>query len=489
METLRGLLLSNGDVKSESVFTSEAALDSALTVLEDKGLLGWDRTTNRYDLHPIIRAVVWNNVRIEEKNEILGSLREYFSAMPIVQYSEVDSIDDLKTSIGLFNSLIEMELYNDAYIVFKSNLDKVTLKRLSASRLRIELLSLFFADNLQQSLLLTDSSKQSRVLSSLAQGFLYSGSPAKAIELFSRAKKVGKVDGNYEERATIIFDEVFAHLHVGELQSLDALINSIVVLNEKENKESIRLYALIAFTKSTRIKKGVGALGNKITNNKVLLPTGSSTGSSRSMLNSLMSELSFFGGNYLLSKTMAEEASKAEEANRDERDRVRAIRSLGLVFSYLDNFDKAEDRLFEALKAARVVDLVEEEIQTLTALAELHRRKNELAKAREYLDDIWDYAEEGPYPLFHADALNVLAQIEMDAGNTEDAIKAATKAYELAWCDGPPYAYHYGLENAKELLQKLDAPEPELPPFDPSQFEPMPEMPEIDLEAFLEEEE
>jgi hypothetical protein len=84
-------------------------------------------------------------------------------------------------------------------------------------------------------------------------------------------------------------------------------------------------------------------------------------------------------------------------------------------------------------------------------------------------------------PLFHADALNVLAQIERDAGNTDDAIKAATKAYQLAWCDGPPYAYHWGLEKAKKHLKELDAPFPDMPEFDKSKFEPRPEV-EIDPE-------
>ena len=47
------------------------------------------------------------------------------------------------------------------------------------------------------------------------------------------------------------------------------------------------------------------------------------------------------------------------------------------------------------------------------------------------------------------------------------------------WCDGPPFAYHWGLEKAKAHLAALGAPEPVLPPFDESKYEPMPEI-EID---------
>jgi len=92
---------------------------------------------------------------------------------------------------------------------------------------------------------------------------------------------------------------------------------------------------------------------------------------------------------------------------------------------------------------------------------------------------VWEYAERWPYPLFHADVLNVLAQIGRDVCNTSAAIEAATKAYQLAWCDGPPYAYYWGLIEAQKHLEELGAPLPEMPPFDESKFEPMPEV-EID---------
>jgi hypothetical protein len=85
----------------------------------------------------------------------------------------------------------------------------------------------------------------------------------------------------------------------------------------------------------------------------------------------------------------------------------------------------------------------------------------------------------GPFKLFHSDAYNVMAQIERDAGNHEAAAKAATEAYLLAWCDGPPFAYHWGLQKAKAHLAALGVPEPMLPPFDESKYEPMPQV-EID---------
>ena len=89
---------------------------------------------------------------------------------------------------------------------------------------------------------------------------------------------------------------------------------------------------------------------------------------------------------------------------------------------------------------------------------------------------MWEPCERGPFKLFHADAFNVLAQIECDAGNQEAAVKAAMEAYRLAWCDGPPFAYHWGLQKAKAHLAALGVSEPILPPFDESKYEPMPEV-------------
>jgi hypothetical protein len=143
--------------------------------------------------------------------------------------------------------------------------------------------------------------------------------------------------------------------------------------------------------------------------------------------------------------------------------------------------EAAEERLHHALTRARAVHFVGEELPALTALAELRRRQGNPTQAHDLLEDVWEPAERGPYPLVQADAYNVLARIERDAGNTDAAVEAATEAYRAAWCDGPPYAYHRGLEDAKAHLAALGAPEPNLPPFDESEHDPMPEV-EIDPE-------
>jgi ATP/maltotriose-dependent transcriptional regulator MalT len=120
--------------------------------------------------------------------------------------------------------------------------------------------------------------------------------------------------------------------------------------------------------------------------------------------------------------------------------------------------------------------VVELELPALIAIAELELASGDSVKAKAHLDDVWEAAERGPYPLYQADAFNVLASVAVAEGDEPAAIAAATNAFKAAWCDGPPYAYHWGLQKAKAHLAALDAPEPVLPPFDESKFEPMPEV-------------
>ena len=142
-------------------------------------------------------------------------------------------------------------------------------------------------------------------------------------------------------------------------------------------------------------------------------------------------------------------------------------------------YDQAHDQLTLALAEARSASLILSEMLTLVPLATLQWRRGEPEAACEVLEDVWEPAERGPFPMFHADGLNVLVSIERDADNRDAAVAAAEKAFRLAWCDGPPFAYHWGLEAARKHLGELGAAEPKLPPFDESKFEPMPEV-EID---------
>jgi tetratricopeptide (TPR) repeat protein len=191
---------------------------------------------------------------------------------------------------------------------------------------------------------------------------------------------------------------------------------------------------------------------------------------------SYLAECSLRINDFVKAAARADRAWKLAALHRYERDFILAAVVQGQAALGRGDFAQADERLHHALSRARAVNVVEHELPSLVALAELELRRGQPAESIARLDDVWEAAELGPYPLEQADAYNVLAAIELAANNKPAAIDAATKAYKAAWCDGPPYAYHWGLQKAKAHLAALGAPEPDMPPFDESKFEPLPEV-------------
>lgn len=66
-----------------------------------------------------------------------------------------------------------------------------------------------------------------------------------------------------------------------------------------------------------------------------------------------------------------------------------------------------------------------------------------------------------------------LAHAWLALGETEKARAAALAAYPKAWADGPPYAFHWDLEECRAILRALDEPEPQLPSTRPEDLPPL----------------
>ncbi|MEP7198360.1 MAG: DUF4062 domain-containing protein, partial [Chloroflexota bacterium] len=93
-DTLAALLVGDG-----KPCANETDLDAVLTELEDRGLLGWDKRANRYDLHPIVRGVVWSGLPDDTRNGVFTSLQAHFDSVPKIDEDEVNSLEDLTPAI------------------------------------------------------------------------------------------------------------------------------------------------------------------------------------------------------------------------------------------------------------------------------------------------------------------------------------------------------------------------------------------------------
>jgi hypothetical protein len=475
-DTLAALLIGEGKACAD-----ERELDKVLTELEDRGLIGWDRRANRYDLHPIVRGVVWSGLGDDARRGVYTSLHAHFEAVPMVDdYHEVNSLEDLTPAIELYNTLIGLGRYDDAIRLFFERLDNAMLYRLSASRQRVELLELLFLNGLEQLPHLSGQAAQAFTLNALAIGYQFSGQPGRAAVLYRRHNTIRSEiedDQNLNVGLSNLSDTL---RRSGELRESEVAARRALVMSREQGdrfREAISLYWLGLTLAARSLENESGSALQRA----LRLFIAQSISQSEGLVNSYLAQRALWLGEFAGARSFASRAWQLAHVRSNERDFILAARAQGEAALGLNDLAAAHERLHHALTRARMVSLAEEELPALVALAELRRRQGDVKAARELLDDVWEAAERGPYPLIHADAFNVLAQIERDERNEVKATEAAVKAYRLAWCDGPPFAYHWGLERARGHLRELGVEEPVMPAFDEGKFEPMPVV-EIDPE-------
>jgi tetratricopeptide (TPR) repeat protein len=456
-------------------YTSAQELDRALTELEDRGLIGWDRGANRYDAHPIVRGVVWQFTNAEDRRAVYTALEAHFELMATPEWLRVETLADLTPAIERYHTLVGLGRYDDAFVLFRDRLSSATLYRLAAHRERIAWLERLFPDGVAGLPALTNEDNQGRAFHSLAQSYARSGEPARAVFLFRLGNRIEERTADAVGWQVGLSDLGIALGETGALhKAIDASRKALVLHRELEDEfmEGVTIHNLGRMLGS----KGTDAFARVALRRSRRLFMEQGNGQREGMASAYLGELALQVGDLLRAGTWAKHASELAALQRFERDFIRAALLQGRVALGTGNLLRADEHLHYALTRTRAVNVVEFELPALIAIAELELQRSRLAEAKARLEDVWEAAERGPYPLQQADAFNVLAAIARANSDEPGAIAAATHAFEAAWCDGPPYAYHWGLEKAKAHLAALGAPEPVLPPFDESKFETMPEI-------------
>jgi hypothetical protein len=122
--------------------------------------------------------------------------------------------------------------------------------------------------------------------------------------------------------------------------------------------------------------------------------------------------------------------------------------------------------LHEAIAMARAVGQTDAESETQLALARFHLNQ---------LPDPHHEAER----LAGLGSSDAIAELYLAIDDLDRAKHHALAAYKRYWADGEPYVYRYRLNKSRALLEKLNVPIPNLPPYDPSTRQPFPWEPAV----------
>ncbi|MCA9906067.1 MAG: hypothetical protein KC547_19560, partial [Anaerolineae bacterium] len=373
--------------RAKPIFASHHALDDALTTLEDRGLVGWDRRANRYDLHPIVRGVVWNSVGAAAKRDIYGALETHFSAMPTIDdYLQVESLDDLTPVIELYNALIGQGRYDDAEILFYDRINYATLYRLSAARQRIEMLERLFPDGLDQLPRLSKPDMQAFTLSALGTAYVSGGQPRRAAPQFARANDIYATMTRSDYLSIGLGNLSNAlRLSSGLYEAEHSARRALVLTHEPEDRfwKAINLYWLgLALAargdgdgrEQSNARNGADAL----TAFRRALRLFRSQNEYEGVTYAYLAQRAAWRGEYASARRLADHAWELAHYWRFERDFIRAACRQGQAALGLSEFNVADDRLHHALTRARAVNDAENELSALTSLAELRRRQRNL---------------------------------------------------------------------------------------------------------------
>ncbi len=468
-DTLAALLVGQG-----KAFAAEQGLDAALTELEDRGLLGWDRAANRYDLHPVVRGVAWEGLDGQTRTGVYQALRAHFEAVPGDQgWERVARVEDLAPAIELYNTLINLGRHAEALELMLDRLYQLLSIRLAATRQLAELLEALLPGGDSGATLLGPLAV-AWARSSLGVARQRLGQPAQAVDLLRQALALYEPAGDTRSIGVNLVRLATALRLCGRLREAEAAARRALILLRAQGDIFEEAYCLrrlgvtLAARNSPEADRALGRVFRVAGEHGLVEIGGEMWGPAWYAM------VALWRGQFQEARALAERAW-IEASAQGERDFSQAARLQGMAALGLGDLQRADDWLHNALERARSVNSVEEELLTLVGLAELRRRQGNLADARALLEDVWEPAERGPYPLIHADARNVLAQLERDAGSRAAAIEAATRACRLAWCDGPPFAYHWGLQAARTHLAALGAAGPDdLPPFEEARYAPLP---------------
>src|SRR5205807_808847 len=114
------------------------------------GLLSWDRASNRFDLHPVIRAYALEMLPHDEKINTYQKISGYFQGIPAEDLSHVSDIGDLRRSIEIYHALLNAEMLEEASHFYDGRWSHVLEYQLEAFHLIIELVKPLFKNGEDQ---------------------------------------------------------------------------------------------------------------------------------------------------------------------------------------------------------------------------------------------------------------------------------------------------------------------------------------------------
>ncbi|TFH63902.1 MAG: tetratricopeptide repeat protein [Candidatus Zixiibacteriota bacterium] len=428
-------------------FGDQQEFDAALIDLVDRGLLLREPTTNKYDLHPIIRRYCYD--RLTDKEGVHSQLRDYFKAIP--QPEKIESLADLDSVIELYHHTVNSSRYDEALELLVTRLiPKPLYFRFGAYGLCVELLLQLFPDGEDKPPRLSKETDQGRTLNDLSASYTLSGQPRKAISLIKSTCDLSERLGHQQNLAIDLYNlGGLVEFLLGRLDSAELNLRKSISICQKikdKNVEAVghnELGHLLAYR--GRFEESTEHLAKALKRFEKLQAL-----QSEGVVWSYRAQAALLTSYARQALDHAKKARELADAEHVERDIILAEWLLGAAYLACGNLNEVESHLNEALQRDRRINMVDLEVSILLELAKLRHAQKRDAEALKLANEALTIADRCEYRLQQAEIHNFLAQYYFDTGDKANARVHAEIAKERAECGYVP-----ALDQAKALLAKL----------------------------------
>jgi tetratricopeptide (TPR) repeat protein len=458
--------------------TDEAVLDVILSDLEDRGLVGWDKRGNRYDLHPVVRGVAWSALDSSSRQEIYQNLASYFEALPVTEDNAIKSIDDLAGAIELYHTLIQLGRAEGAYEILENRIMEPIFERTWSFREFAELAEMFATrPDLMESLKDDDDDDDAATMMAImAICYYLCGDPARALDAFSKTDEYFRES---DSKVGYLAWKSMMLCQVGALAEAErSALESVKVQAQKGNADTDDYVFALTALATALSRRGKYEEGRAwLSDYRIQIYKSPDEPVISTIVVSECAVAALRQDDIIGARALAEQLAERAEEFGLPRARVQAMTIYAAVAEAQGERDRAHDLLNDALVISREAMLPDDEACLLVQLGHWNAHGGRLDTAREYASDALQIAEHGRLKLRQIDAINLLSSIERACGNQRAAASAAAEAYRLAWCDGPPFVYEWGIRQARENLAAAGESQPsDLPVFSAST-----QMPELGI--------
>ncbi len=436
--------------------------DELLADLENRGLIWWDTKNQQFDLHPVVRGYAYTQLSEEERPATYDRLFNFFEEQERGnKQTRFGSLKEMQNLLAMYKALLGAGNYDAAANLFINRM-RLTLVQegLGLYHLAYELLLPFFSNGLDELPNVSTPYLQSFMLNQMGLVLRYLGRREDALLVRALEVKIELEQENWSNLQTSLHNISFS------LASNNQLAEAL-----KATQLALQL---------ARVRgddKGIVAANYALLNRySDLARWGEARAAYEHVATNSPKDLVFVWVTILMSNVVLRKgAPRSEvEALLDQaegmNERVQSMRDARLLLTLRGDLALREGEPAEAIPyyadAARIGN--EQGVRDASAwsgLARAYAASGQLEKAlRIVRDGAGHYAA---------------AVVYLASGDHAAAQEAVLEFYNWAWAQGEPYVRRWHLEQARELLQQLGEPEPDLPTWDESQYEPFPHEEEV----------